>query len=819
MLKNYFIVAWRNLLRSRTISLINICGLAIGLLVCALIYQYVHFELSYDKFQVNGDRLYRVALENTITDKPSPSATNHPAVGPAMEHDFPEVEASTRFIRTSFFVNTLTVSYQTKDGEQKTFVEDKMYMADTPFLTMFSYPLIEGDPLTALKAPRSVVISETMKQKYFGNEPAMGKEMSLNRELTLIVTGIMKDIPPNSHLSFNSLISFSTLGESWGNDQWRWPEFYNYILLKPGADPMALEGKLTAFVDKYLGDVKKEYKWKIRMFLQPVSSIHLTSHIALEQDVNGSEQTVYFLILLGAFILIVAWINYINLSTARSLERSKEVGLRKVIGATRKQLVIQFFFDALLLNGLAMVIAVILFSLSTPFFEELVGKTFSAGNFAGEGLISVLPWVIATVVLLVGTLIVGAYPAMLLSSFNPALVLKGKFSRSSSGNMLRQCLVSFQYVLSILLIAGTVTIYQQLSFMQNQDLGYNKDQMLVLKSPAVYDSTLINRVKYFKDQLALLPAIDHTSYSSDIPGHVLTGRNGIRKENLSSEDDILVFQQSIDEDFLATFDIPLVAGRALTPTDGFSYNKPTQITINEELAKRMGFASPDDALHTKVTFGMGPEPQHAEIVGVIKNYHQVSLKEGYQPIMYFLEEDGYQRYFTIHTDVQNIASTLTAVKEAYLTAFPNNAFEYFFLDEYFNKQYQGDVRIASIFGTFTGLAIVIACLGLFGLSVFAAIHRNKEVGIRKVLGATVAGIMLLFSRDFVRLLLISYVIAAPLIYFGAEKWLNGFTFHITPGWQIYFMPLVLLLFISLSTVTFICLKVAVANPTRALRQE
>jgi len=819
MLRNYFIVAWRNLLRSRTISLINIFGLAVGLLVCGLIYQYVHFELSYDKFQMNGDRLYRVALENTISDKPGPSATNHPAAGPAMERDFPEVEASTRFIRTSFFVNTLTVSYQANDGEQKTFVEDKMYLADTPFLTMFSYPLIEGDPLTALKEPRSVVISESMKQKYFGNEPAMGKEISLNRDLNLVVTGIMKDIPPNSHLSFNSLVSFSTLGESWGYDQWRWPEFYNYILLKPGEDQVALEEKLPAFVDKYLGDVKKEYKWKIRMFLQPVSSIHLTSHIGLEQDVNGSQQTVYFLILLGAFILVVAWINYINLSTARSLERSKEVGLRKVIGATRKQLVIQFFFDALLLNGLAMAAAVILFSVSTPFFEGLVGKNFSEGNYVGEGLITGLPWVIAIVILIVGTLIVGAYPAMLLSSFNPAVVLKGKFSRSSSGTMLRQCLVSFQYVLSILLIAGTVTIYQQLSFMQSQDLGYNKDQMLVLKSPAVYDSTLMSRVQYFKDQLARLPAINHNSYSSDIPGHVLTGRNGIRKENQNSEDDLLVYQQSIDEDFLVTFDIPLAAGRSLTITDGFSYNKPTQIVINEELAKRMGFGSPEDALHTRVTFGMGPDPQHAEIVGVIKNYHQVSLRDGYQPIMYFLEADGYHRYFTIHTDAQDIATTLTAVKEAYSTAFPNNAFEYFFLDEYFNKQYQGDVRIASIFGTFTGLAIVIACLGLFGLSVFAAIHRNKEVGIRKVLGASVTGIMLLFSRDFIRLLLISYVIAAPIIFIAAGKWLNSFTFHITPGWQIYLMPMILLLLISLSTVSFICLKVAVANPTKSLQQE
>ncbi|HEX5170469.1 MAG TPA: ABC transporter permease, partial [Cyclobacteriaceae bacterium] len=695
MLKNYFVVAFRNLVRNRTVSLINIGGLAIGLLVCAFIYQYVHFELSYDKFQVNGGRLFRVALENTISGRPSPSATNHPAVGPAMERDFPEVETSTRFVRASFFVNTLTVSYQGRDGQLKTFVEDGMYIADTPFLTMFSYPLLEGDPSTALKQPRSVVISESMKQKYFGDEPAMGKEISLNRELSLVVTGVMKDIPTNTHLSFTSLMSFSTLGDNWGNDQWRWPEFYNYVLLKPGSNPVALQEKLPAFVDKYLGDVKKEYKWKIRMFLQPVGDIHLTSHIGIEQDVNGSRQTVSFLILLGAFILLVAWINYINLSTAQSLERSKEVGLRKVIGASRSQLVIQFFFDALLLNALATIAAVILFATLAPYFEALVGKDLSAGNYISGGLAGALPWLVGMGVLIMGTFVIGAYPALLLSSFNPSLVLKGKFSRSGPGTLLRKLLVSFQYVLSILLMAGTVTIYQQLSYMQNQDLGYNKDQMLVLKSPAVYDSTIASRVRYFKDRLSQVPAVHHTSSSSGIPGYFLTERNGIRRENQQSEDDILAYQQSIDEDFLETFDIPMLAGRALTLADAFTYNKPTQIVINEELSQRMGFASPDEALSTKITFGMGPNLQHAEIVGVIRNYHQVSLKDGYQPIMYFLSTDGDQRYFTVHTGVRDIATTLSAIKEAYMTAFPNNAFEYFFLDEYFNKQYQGDVRIAS----------------------------------------------------------------------------------------------------------------------------
>lgn len=818
MFRNYIVVAWRNLLRRRVVSFINVSGLAIGLLICGFIYQYIHFELSYDKFQANSDRLYRVALENTVADRPGATAANHPAVGPAMERDFPEVETSTRLVRASFFTNTLAVSYQEPDGNVKTFVEEGLYVADAPFLTMFSYPLIEGDPLIALKEPQSIVISESMKKRYFGDKPAMGEQLSLNGELNLVVRGIMEDVPANSHLSFSSLVSFSSLGESWGYDQWRWPEFYNYVLLKRGSDPQTLEEKLPAFVDKYLGDVKKEYKWKIRMFLQPVADIHLNSHLGQEQSVNGSSQTVSFLILLGIFILVVAWINYINLSTAQSLERSKEVGLRKVIGANKKQLITQFFFDSLLTNAFAAILAIILFAALTPYFHLLVGKDFSTGTFVDAGLMRTLPWLTGLTAVAIGTFVIGAYPALLVSSFNPSSVLKGKFSNSGPGKSLRQSLVTFQYVLSILLIAGTVTIYQQLSFMQQQDLGYNKDQMLIVKSPAVFDSTIASRMSYFKDQLRSVPAIQSSSYSSGVPGHVLTERNGIRRESQRTDEETLAYQQSIDEDFLSTLDIGLIAGRRLTATDAFEYNKPVKIIVNEELCRRMAFKDPEDALHARLVFGMGPDPQHAEIVGVIKNYNQVSLRSGYSPIVYYLEED-FSRYFIIHTDTKGLTATISKVKDAYAASFPGNPFDYFFLDEYFNKQYQGDVRIASIFGTFTGLAIVIACLGLFGLTVFAAIHRTKEVGIRKVLGATVTNIMVLFSKDFVYVLLIAYAIATPIIIYATGKWLDGFAFHITPGWQIFLAPFILLLVISVGTVSFICLKVAVANPTSSLRQE
>jgi len=825
MLKNYFVVAWRNLIRSRIFSVINILGLAIGLSVCALIYHYVRFEKSYDRFHANADRIFRVALANNTPTGMDATAVNHPAVGPALEKDFPEVEASTRFVRTTLFVNSMTLSYDEPGGEPLTFNEEKMYLADASFLTIFSFPLLEGVAESALKEGRSVVITERTRKKYFGDSPALGKQLNLNRELGLTVTGVLKDIPENSHLQFDVLVSFATLGENWGNDVWRWPEFYNYILLKPGTDAKALESKLPAFVTKYLSDVMQEYKWKISMYLQPVTSIHLSSHLKLEQDVNGSERTVYFLSLLGGFVLFIAWINYINLSTAKSLERSKEVGLRKVVGASKRQLVVQFFFDALLVNTIAMVLSLLLLFLTMPYFETIVGKDITSVLYQGGlgGYYNVL--IGAALVLIAGTLLVGAYPALLLSSFNPAQVLKGKFYKSSSGIVLRRILVSFQYVVSIVLISGTITIYRQLSYMQHQDLGYSKDQILVLKSPAVFDSTITNKIDYFKNQVSMLPGVGPLSSSSGIPGQVMGDRNGMRKVNQHQEDNILTFQQTIDDNFLKTFDVPLAAGRSLTNTDRFMFedkdnqNLPVQILINEEACHKLGFANPEDALHEKVLFAMGPKDHLAEIAGVVKNYHQVSLKEGYDPIMYFYPSYEFWRYFAVKARTENLGQTLPALKKIYADAFPHNAFEYFFLDEFFDKQYQGDVQFGTIFGTFTVLAIVIACLGLFGLSVFAVTQRTKEVGIRKVLGASVSAILVLFSSDSVKLLMVSYVVAVPIIYFGGSNWLANFAFHIPIGWQVFVIPPLFLLLISAGTISFVCMKAAIANPTDSLRHE
>lgn len=835
MLRNYCIVAWRNLLRNRTFSIINTTGLAIGLAVGFLIYQYVQIELSYDSFHKNADRIYRLPISYSGSFASlRPSATTHPAVGPALKADFPEVEDFTRLVRASLFINAATVSYEKDAGAPIIFNEERVYLADESFLRLFSFPMTAGVSGNALREPNSVVITQQTAEKYFRDEPALGKVLNLNR-IDFKVTGVLQDIPENSHLQFDMLLSFSTLGDKFGYDIWTWPEFYTYILLSPGADPASLERKFPDFMNKYLGKIWEELKFKSTISLQPLRDIHLKSELDLEQDINGSQRTVYFLTLLGLFVLAIAWINYINLSTAKSLERAKEVGLRKVSGATKRQLMTQFFFDACLVNLLAVVLAIGLLTIGMPYFESITGKDISGVMVSNGTWYSVSFWSVVVVTLALGILVVGMYPALVLSSFNPALVLKGKFNKSPSGIVLRKCLVAFQYVLSIFLIAGTITIYRQLTYMEEEDPGYNKEQVLVLKAAAISDSTYANRIEYFKNEILELPTIVKITASGEIPGHAITDRNSVRNLSDDVKENVITYIVSVDDDFIGTFEMTLVAGRNFNDNDQFIMNSGNEqlitddgylvaggqnrILINEDLANKLEFAKPEDAVNQIVILRIGPMNYAAEVIGVVRNHHQVSLKEKYDPIVYFYPKFQDWKYFSVRLTPQNVEETLATVKDLYSEAFPANAFEYFFLDDHFNRQYQSDRQFGAIFGGFTFMAIIIACLGLFGLGVFSVTQRTREIGIRKVLGASVSSILILFSGDSVRLLVVSYFIAVPLIYLAVDNWLNNFAFHIGMDWQIFLLPPVFLLAISIVTIVAICLRAAMMNPVVSLKHE
>lgn len=814
MLKSYLTIAFRNLFRNKVYSAINILGLAIGMAACFFIFLYVRFELSYDRFHKNADRLYRVPVHVTKY-----SAATHPAVAPAMKADFPEVVDFARLARPEIFMHTSTMWYTNEKGEQKIFNEKNFYIADASFLTIFSFPFIEGNPSTALVAPQTMVISESTAKKYFGTTQALNKTLVIN-QLPIKVTGVFKDVPQNSHLKFDMLISFVTLGEKWGYEEWGYPEFYNYVLLAPGADPKKVAAKLPAFTQKHMGNRMRELKMNVEFLLQPVTDIHLKSDYVTEAEPNGNERTVYFLSILGVLTLIIAWINYINLSTAKSMERAREVGLRKMAGATRTQVITQFIFESFLVNCIALLISIVFIVLFAPLFDQLTGKKISTG-FINSGLWSMWKfWLIAAAIFIIGAIQVGVYPAFLLSAFKPALVLKGKFLRSGKGIQLRRVLVSFQFALSILLIAGTIIVYRQLSFMRNQQLGYNKDQIAVIKAPAIYDSTFAAKANSFKTALQMNPAIFNVAPSTDIPGKNIVAHNFVRK---ASQDKTKGFNCSlleIDHDFVPTYQMQLAIGENIpkNPPGNVFQELKAKVLVNEECVKMLGFSN-KEILNQPIVFVSWWGDIKCEVVGVIKNYHQRSLKDPFEPILYYYNSQSNWGYFSVNMHSGNAGKTLDFIKAEYNKLFPGNAFESFFLDDYFNRQYVADERFGDTFAVFTLLAILIACLGLIGLSTFAIKLRTKEIGIRKVLGATIQGIIYLFFSDFIKLVCIAAVIAVPVVLLAAHKWLSNFAFHIKIGWLVFIIAPALLMIIAFITVSIQSARAALANPVKALRSE
>ncbi len=828
MFKNYLLVTLRNIRANKLFSVINIVGLAIGLSACFLIWQYVRFESSYDRFHENKNELYRVTLEaRKNSEIVWGVASNFGALGQTMKTEFPEVKDYCRIVKTSLFTsnlgkyvaNALEFSRQDKNGNPIAFIEEDVWFADPSMLDMFTFPLIEGSK-DALKEPNSIVITRSIAKKYFGDEPALGKELQLNGDLMMKVTGVIEDVPANSHLQFDILLSFSTVYSQIGdqNDNWGWAVFYTYVLLENNINVDALRAKLPALKDKYYGP-ETNSPAKMGFVLQSIPDIHLKSGLESEQSPVGSERVVYFLSILAAFILIVAWINYINLSTAKALQRSKEVGLRKTVGATRTQLVVQFLFDTVTINLFALLISLGIVVVSWMAFEQLVGKDVSSVLYE-DGM---TPWIVALTVFTLGVLICGVYPALTLSSFNPAAVLKGGFTKSASGAFLRKLMVSFQYALAVLLIAGTVTIYLQISYMRLQDTGFTKEQVIVVEAPSAFDSAAGGRITQYKNELLRSTGIMNISATSDIPGQRVVEGSGV---GLTGADQNTYFGTSIistDSSFFSTFEIKVLAGRLFKDHERMKFrraddNELIPVLVNEEFVKELGFKTLDEALEQRVTFYWGPQMRFAKIIGVVANHHQVSFKEGISPIMYDQPEWIDAKYFAARIAAGSNVS-VDDIQSAYKAAFPGHSFSYFFLDEYFDQQYRDDQRFGRIFNTFTVLAIIVTCLGLLGLSIFSVAQRTKEVSIRKVLGAPAGAILYLFSLDFIRALLISYAIAVPVIYWAGENWLQNFTTRIPMRWEIFVVPVALLVAITLITVVSVSIKAMVEAPVKALRQD
>ena len=801
MLRNYLLIAWRNIRKNKVFSLINILGLSIGIASSLLIAQYVMHELSYDNYHSKKDRLFRMQQDRYDKGVLSTQwAYGCSAIGQALKENFPEVQEYVRMRGGSEVLSYGDVFFK----------EEKAYFASEAFFKVFSIPLLKGDVETVLDRPQTVALSRSTARKYFGDEEPIGKTLKMNGQAEFEVTGVFEDVPENSHMKPEVLYSFETVVKWQGEEvrtAWQWDGFWNYILLDEGVDPDVFEAKIPALVDKLAGEGLKRFDAGMEFHLQRIDDIHLDSHYMGEFEVNGSRSSTYFLSIIAVFVLLIAWINYINLSTARSMERAKEVGLRKVMGSFRTQLVRQFLMESSLLNVFAFVIALLIMVIALPYFNELAGR-----QIGFTLLQSAQFWLALGGILILGILLSGLYPAFVLSGYMPVEVLKGKFRTSWRGLYLRKGLVIFQFVATVVLLVGTFTVYRQITFMRQQDLGVNIDQTLILRGPASTDSTYTAKYEVFRNALSQYPEITAVTASTSIPGEQ-PGWNagGIRLISEGEESSKQYRVLATDYDFVDAYGLKLAAGRAFSREYP---NETASVLMNESATKLMGFMNVEDALQKEIFFW----GDTFRIVGVLKDYHQESLKKAHDQLIFRFNPEV-RGYYSLKVASANMQQTVDRVKETWSSVFMGNPFDYFFLDEHYNNQYKADQQFGKITALFSVLAIFIACLGLFGLSSLTAVQRTKEIGVRKVMGASVPGILLLVGRNFVVLVAVAFLIATPIAWIVMNNWLESFANRIPMSWWIFVLPGAVVVLIAMFTISFHTIQAARANPAHSLRYE
>ncbi|MGS2738560.1 ABC transporter permease [Sinomicrobium sp. M5D2P17] len=808
MIKNYFKIAWRNLLKNKMYSGINIGGLAMGITACLLILQYVSYELSYDDFHTEKDRIFRVKQDRFDDGKlASEWAAGAFAVGNSFHQAIPEIEDYVKVVETRDAVLNID------NAPLKT---DKVFYAGSSFFKIFSYPLLTGNPEKALTAPFTAVISESTALKIFGHTAVTGQSIRINNDRNYKITGVFKDMPQNTQLKPNILLSYSSFieivkADSKGEDNpetwWVSDGCLTYLLLQKGADPKKVEAKFPPVVAQGVGEIMKQMNASVNYVLQPLTDIHLDPHYRMEPGTNGNRKTVYLLMGVAFFIVIIAWINYINLATARAIGRAKEVGVRKVIGSKRKQLIAQFFTESSMFNGLAVVLSILLMIVIIPLFHRISGLNISYSLFVNPVF-----WSGLCILYMAGTFFSGFYPALVLSRFKPVEVLKGRMTATRQGGVLRKSLVVFQFAASLLLLINSLIVYRQIQFMQNQSLGINIDQTLVIRPPVVSDSTFIHKKKAFKEFLLQNPSIKHIAVSSTVPGKGGGGNaGGIR---LVTQDESRQKQYRVlwvDHDYTSLLDIKMVAGR---PFSEEHTTDKESVIFNRLGIQQLGFNNPEEAIGRKINFW----GDQFTIVGVSENFHQESLRQAYEPLILRLTPEV-AGYFALKLGTDQIAQTIQQVHEAWNRFFPGNTYEYFFLDDGFAEQYRADRQFGSVFFTFTVFAILIACLGLFGLASYNIMLRTKEIGIRKVLGASVGKILKLLYKEFAILLSLAFLISLPLTWLMASNWLQGYAFRIDIHWAYFVLPFVVMILITSVTVSFQTIKASLANPVKNLRTE
>ncbi|MBN1271633.1 MAG: ABC transporter permease [Candidatus Aminicenantes bacterium] len=800
MLKNYLKIALRSLKKHKGYSFINISGLAIGMAVCMLIFLWVLNEVSYDRFHEKADRICRITMDFKIG-----SALHTPvcitAAGPALVDDFAEVVTAARMDRP----RRVTVKY-----EDKTFQEENVGTAENTLFDIFSFPFVSGDPKTALEAPYTVVITESTARKYFGDENPLGKILRINDEKDFSVTGVIKDIPPNSHLQFSMLRSFQTLKaeKSVRDNQWFDLRFYTYLLLDEHNDPGLLEQKLPEFIDKHIGKALNAAGGSAQIFLQPLKRIHLYSDFERDISANSDITYVYLFAGIAIFILLIAGINFINLSTARSTKRAQEVGMRKTMGAVRSRLIGQFLGESMIHSILAMVLAVMLILLLLPLFNSIIGGQLSL-NFIQ------IPWLFAAflgMALIVG-LLAGIYPAFILSSFLPGHVLKGSFKAGGSHSRLRKILVVFQFSISIALIAATIIVTSQILFMKNKELGFNKEHVVVI--PQISES-IRKSYRPIRSELLSLSGVIDVGASDIVPsrGQLIAP---FLPEGFTDDQVMTMDYIDVDAHYIPTMGMKIIAGRNFS--DDLATDPDESVLINETAAKKIGW---ENAVGKRFIFrpppNSGGKTFYVSVIGVVKDFHMQSLREKIEPLIIFYDEDSLST-LSIRIAPDNIPHTMGLLKKKWKELDPNRPFQFLFLDDSFDSLYRSEESLKTITFCFSFLAVLIGCLGLFGMASFTAEQRTKEIGIRKVLGASIPGIVRLLAKEFMLLVVFANLIALPLAFFVMNRWLQSFAYRMSIHALVFVLPAALSLFIALITVSFQAFRAAFANPVDSLRYE
>ncbi|MEJ1241213.1 ABC transporter permease [Chryseolinea sp. T2] len=808
MLLSYFKHALRSLRRRKLYSAINVSGLAFGIAACMLIWRYVDFEMSYDNFHKNADNIYRTAFTEYGKNWKDDWFTEFGyGLGQALQSEIPEVRNYARV--HPLYGDAALVNIANNNGSARIFHEENVLFADPSFLSIFSYEVLKGDALHSLDQPSSIVITESMARRFFGNGDPIGRSVEVKTrdwvDGTYVVTAVLKDVPANAHLQFEMLLPMHNLLQieyyREPDAAWTAMNFTTYVELVPGADVKLLESKTKRFMDDRVGTEPLG----VRLSYQPLRELNLSPDL---NRANSHLISLYFFILISIFILCIAWINYVNLSTARAIERAKEVGVKKAMGVLKRQLIAQFMCEAIVINFMSVVLAFAIASLLLPVLSSIVGKEISF-NYSDP-----IMWTAFGVLLASGAFVSGIYPAFILSSYQAADVIKG-IKKSERGFGLRRALVVFQFSSSLLLIAGTFIIYSQLDYMLKSDKGFKTDQMLILTGPQIIDEDRRSeRMLSFKHELMKIHSVSAVTSSGAIPGGGYSFTTGMQKAGIAEDKN--KFRESIhvvlvDTDFIRTYGMQVLSGQPWNPENA---SEMKAVFLNEAAMHRMGINTPEEARHERIIVGDG-EP--VAIQGVIKNIHWNSPMSAYEPMM-FMPQSANNSLYSVHLN-GNIQESIHQIEGIYENFFPANPFEYYFLDEFFNMQYREVQQTERIFGIFAVLAIAIACLGLWGLASFTVANRQREIGIRKVLGATVGGIVSLLSMQFVKLVAISAVIALPVAWYIADEWISNFAFRVRLTFDLFAVPLLTLSILALATVSLQIFRGARTNPADTLRSE